>query len=192
MTTPTLPIRYEIRNTGVAASSSSMQAICSTVISEGGYNPRGVIRSVDTTITAKAMSTTLIPLLQIRLKSSHIRSTADIISTSIFSADVARFRWALILNPSVAGGVAAVWNSVTNSAIEYDLTATGTVSGGTQIASGYYFSSNQSANFNLPALENSLTIAADIAGTSDVLILACQTTTGAANLFGTLSWKEYN
>jgi len=47
MTTPTLPIRYEIRNTGISASSSNMTEICATVMSEGGYDPKGLEFSVD-------------------------------------------------------------------------------------------------------------------------------------------------
>ena len=37
ITTATLPIRYEIENTGTVASNSTLKQICSTVISEGGY-----------------------------------------------------------------------------------------------------------------------------------------------------------
>ena len=37
MKTPTLPVRYEIRNTAESASSSSIKEICSSVMSEGGY-----------------------------------------------------------------------------------------------------------------------------------------------------------
>lgn len=38
MTTANLPVRYEITNTGTAASSSTLKQICSSVISEGGVD----------------------------------------------------------------------------------------------------------------------------------------------------------
>ena len=38
ITTASLPIRYEITNTGVTTSVSTMKQVCSTVISEGGYD----------------------------------------------------------------------------------------------------------------------------------------------------------
>ena len=46
MTTACLPIRYEIRNTGVTTSNSRLKQICSTVVSEGGYALSGKQRSV--------------------------------------------------------------------------------------------------------------------------------------------------
>jgi len=42
MTTAILPIRYEIENTGAAASASTLTQICSSVISEGGYDRNGL------------------------------------------------------------------------------------------------------------------------------------------------------
>lgn len=42
MATPSLPIRYEISNTGVTASPTTMKEVCSTVSSEGGYLPPGL------------------------------------------------------------------------------------------------------------------------------------------------------
>ena len=37
ITTASLPLRYEIANTGITTSSSTLKQVCSTVISEGGY-----------------------------------------------------------------------------------------------------------------------------------------------------------
>ncbi len=41
MTTGNLPVRYEVRNTGNTTSDSSIKQICSTVISEGGFEEVG-------------------------------------------------------------------------------------------------------------------------------------------------------
>jgi hypothetical protein len=41
MTTATLPLRHEIKNTGITTSNSTLSQICSTVISEGGYQLYG-------------------------------------------------------------------------------------------------------------------------------------------------------
>jgi hypothetical protein len=51
MTTAILPIRYEIENTGATDGSRTMKQICSTVISEGGYEKK-VILQVARTATA--------------------------------------------------------------------------------------------------------------------------------------------
>jgi len=65
---PNLPVRCEIRNTG-AGTGGSMDQICSTVASEGGYIESGI----DFAITANNRSTatpsaTELPLVAIRLK----------------------------------------------------------------------------------------------------------------------------
>ncbi len=41
MTTGSLPCRYEIKNTAATASNSTLKQVCSSVISEGGYELRG-------------------------------------------------------------------------------------------------------------------------------------------------------
>jgi hypothetical protein len=46
ITTASLPLRYEIANTGITTSSSTLKQVCSTVISEGGYELRGLQQAV--------------------------------------------------------------------------------------------------------------------------------------------------
>ena len=76
MTTATLPIRYEITNTGATANASMMTQICSTVISEGGYNSFGTTQSAGTGTTQKRLSNsnTYYPIVSIRLNSSRLDS----------------------------------------------------------------------------------------------------------------------
>ena len=50
MTTASLPLRYEIKNTGVTTSNSTLKQICSTVISEGGYELYGSQQATQTPI----------------------------------------------------------------------------------------------------------------------------------------------
>jgi len=75
-----------------------------------------------------------------------------------------------------------------NSVAQYDITATGTVTNGTQISSGYISkSSDVLSNINV---NNLLSIAADIDGVSDVVALCCQTTTSTGTILASLSFKE--
>jgi len=188
MTTPTLPLRYEIRNTGVAATATTMSEICGTVLSEGGYDPKGLVRSADLGISDKAMSGTLRPLIQLRLNSSFIRGSIQPLSCSFFSSSNDSWHWALILNPTITGGTAASWSSVSDSIAQYDVAATGTVSGGTQIDSGYIPAQTRGL-YSL--FKSDLGVNADIDGVSDVLVLAAQTTDGTSgNLLGSITWKE--
>jgi len=67
MKTPTLPIRYEIVNTGVTASASTLEQICCAVSSEGGFTLPGTEWSKGNGLT-RVNVTTKRPIFAIRLK----------------------------------------------------------------------------------------------------------------------------
>ena len=86
MTTASLPLRYEIKNVGTTVSSSTLRQICSTVISEGGYQLAGLQQGVGTPITtpyALATAGTYYPLASLRLKSSPNRLDGVVIVTAL-------------------------------------------------------------------------------------------------------------
>jgi len=171
MSTPNLPVRYEISNDGSGAA-SSMEQICSTVISEGGFSNSGVVRSVDRAGTGLAIGTGVnAPILSIRLKSTHIGATAIPLSISTLNATTGSFRWQLILNPTIGGVDAASWQAVANSCAEYDVarTASNTVSGGTLLASGY---ASGDINTASKEIESAITLGSTIAGVRDEIVLA--------------------
>lgn len=194
MTTPNLPIRYSIENDGTAGV-SSLEHICSTVISEGGLQETGVIRSVDRGVAAitTANNTLVHPLLSIRLKDGYRDITVLPISLEIFTTDNVSYRWVLLLNPTVAGVDAVSWISLANSAIEYDVSRdnTNTLSGGVQIASGYGSSTNQSKATTVKAIDNALRVGENIAGDRDELVLGVQNLIAGTNDYlGSLEFRE--
>lgn len=68
---PSLPIRYEIRNTGVTASPTTLEEICATVTSEGGYTLPGLEFSASSQIMTRSVSdAALQPIFAIRLKTA--------------------------------------------------------------------------------------------------------------------------
>jgi hypothetical protein len=74
ITTASLPLRYEMTNTGATASASTLKQVCSTVISEGGYELRGAQLSAGNTITSPRTLTTagtFYPVVSIRLKTAR-------------------------------------------------------------------------------------------------------------------------
>ena len=86
MTTASLPLRYEIKNVGTTASSSTLRQICSTVISEGGYQLAGLQQGIGTPITTPYTLTTAgtyYPLVSLRLKSSPNRLDGVVIVTAL-------------------------------------------------------------------------------------------------------------
>jgi len=197
MQTPNLPVRWEVENTGVPPVAPLVESICCSVQSEGGLGPLSTIRSADRGITAKtAVTTTLVPLIAIRLKAANNRETVFPLNALATTTDSDDFRWSLLLNPTGLSGGA--WVPVPNSPVEYNITQVGTVSGGTQLASGYGVSGGPGASSSPPiaregGLEaNTLALASDYAGTSDIAVLAVQTLTApsSAAFYAAISWLE--
>ena len=128
MKTPSLPVRYEIINTGVSASATTLEQICCSVASEGGYDIPGVEFSVGNGVTKRAV-TARAPIFAVRLKSSFPagepnRRTARYLKIgAVASSSDAFVELAHIHSPS---SITATWSPVSaDSAVEYstDITA---------------------------------------------------------------------
>jgi hypothetical protein len=141
ITTASLPVRYEIKNTGTTSSNSTMKQVCSSVISEGGYELRGIQQAVGTAITApKALATagTFYPVVAIRLKTTALDAIVIPSAISILGLGDTTYNWQIRSGLTTTGGT---WESAgADSAVEYNLTGTG-ITGGRVLASGYIDSS---------------------------------------------------
>ena len=148
MTTGSLPLRYEIKNTGTTANSSLMKQVCSTVISEGGYELRGLQQAVGIPINApRTLGTagTFYPVIGLRLKSSPDRLDAIVILTalSIMPISTGNFNWQVRASGTTNGGS---WVSAgTDSAVEYNITGT-SYTDGRVLASGFFNSTYTGAS----------------------------------------------
>lgn len=187
---PNLPLRYEIRSTG---GSGTLNHICNSVISEGGLENNGIVRGVDRSNTDITTQTDndIYPVISIRLQSGKEMITVNPIDFSIMVDSTADFRWALYLNPTIAGTDAASWTALANSCIEYDVTRNNTnkLSGGTLIKSGYVESGG--ADQVQLEIDSPLHLGMSIDGTMDEFVLAVQVINGGAeDFYGALSWRE--
>ena len=148
ITTASLPLRCEIENTDTTTSASTLKQVCSTVISEGGYELRGLQQAVSIPVnTPRTLGTAGVfyPVVSIRLKTSPDRLDAIVILTalSIMAVSNGEYNWQVRASATTTGGT---WTSAgTNSAIEYNLTGTATT-GGRILASGFFNTSNQSSS----------------------------------------------
>lgn len=70
MRTPSLPLRLEVRNTGIPASATILKEICTSIASEGGYRLPGLEFSKSNDITPRTVTTTKTPVFAIRLKNN--------------------------------------------------------------------------------------------------------------------------
>jgi len=189
MTTATLPLRYELISTGPSA---SMRAICSTVMSEGGYSNRSFTRAIGTALTGKDLSNTVYrPLVCLRMKSTALDSIVVPTAFDVYGLQLAAFSYRIILNPTLTD---ANWTSAgTDSTVEYDISATA-LSGGKVITQGIFVGSNKggSAQVTSNEIDFSQQLGRTIAGVSDIWCLAAIATTNNDDAVGIVNWQEHN
>jgi len=189
MTTATLPVRYEL--TVVEEGTASMQAICSTVISEGGYVNRSLPRAVGTSLTGRNLSHTVYrPLVCIRLKSTNLDAVVVPTKFEVYGLQQAAFVYQVILNPTLTNDS---WTSAgTDSSVEYDISATA-LAGGTVIDQGIFVGSNKggSANVSSTEVDFAQQLGRTLAGVSDIWCLAAIATTNNDDAVGVVSWQEH-
>jgi hypothetical protein len=187
MTTATLPIRYEITNTGGTTGASQMTQICSTVISEGGYNSFGTTQTAGTGTTQKRLSNanTYYPIVSIRLAPTRLDSIVFPRQIDVLSPSVNYYRWTLLQNATLTG---ATWAGTSpTGTVQYDLAATA-VSGGTEIQTGYA-SARELTQLSATDFFQ-FQLGRTLAGVSDVVTLALAATANNADVLAELGWQE--
>lgn len=196
ITTGSLPLRYEIENTGATASNSKLKQVCSTVISEGGYELRGAQQAIEIPIGTPydlTTASTYYPIISIRLKSTPNRLDAIVILTALSLLAItnnANYNWKVVATGTTTGGT---WTSAgADSAVEYNLTGT-SFAGGRVLASGFLNGSNQGSTpvdilkealFAFQLERNSFT------STPSELTLTATADTNGADIYASLDWEE--
>jgi hypothetical protein len=193
ITTASLPLRYEITNTGVTANSSTLKQVCSTVISEGGYELRGAQQAVGTPITAPkslAVAGTYYPIVSIKLRAGYEDAVVILTALSIMGVATGIYNWKVVASGTTSGGA---WVPAgVNSAVEYNITGT-SFAGGRTLASGFLTSSTQSS-VNLDILKEALfsfQLERDsFTGTSYEISLIVAASTNTELIYSSMDWEE--
>jgi hypothetical protein len=194
MTTATLPLRCEITNTGATASPSLMRQICSSVISEGGFqlsgsgNPRAASHVIGSPIRLPN-DQSFKPVMAIRLKSTMLDAIVVPINYSIVPVSQSIFQYRVYKRAITSGGI---WvDSAADSAVQYNLAPTSLVSG--DIAEQSFInSSNQSSSaptqesfgFEYQLERDSFT------GTVYEYVIMMATTGTNQDVYVSLEWQE--
>lgn len=196
ITTASLPLRYEIENTAATTGASTLKQICSTVISEGGYQLKGIQQSAGTSITSArtfAVAGTYYPIVGIRLKSTRL--DAIVVSTAVSLLGLGNgknYQWRILNGATISGGL---WvDAGADSAVQYNLTGT-SATGGRILASGFVNSSNQgspSINILKEALFANQLERNGLTGTALELVIemAVATTSGGEGAYASIDWEE--
>ena len=192
MTTATLPVRFEIENTGDTDSPSTLKQICVSVISNGGYDRRTIPHIADRT-TPLSIGTTPVPLVSLRMASG--RTDSVIIPSNIAALPTSSdsFIVRLYKNATITGGT-WVPNSSANAQVNFTATA---MTGGTIVGEYFVAGTNQAtANLDIQNIANfqmqlGRTNASTPGGAvSDTLTLAARTVSGNGSMIGSLSYYD--
>jgi hypothetical protein len=185
MQTAILPLRHEIFTTGTTSSAATLQQICSTVQSEGGYEQTSqqyIARNTSAvTLTAAA---TFYPLLSIRLNSSYLGAVVIPAGFNFLPIGTANYEVVLVKNATLTG---ATWGStLAGGQVDVDTGASGTaitLTADSIVQLAYATSTNQAnVSLEVPTGYNfDLQIGVSLAGTSDTYTLAARTISGASN-----------
>jgi len=193
MTTAILPIRYEITNTGTTDSVSSMKQICSTVLSEGGYEEYsyGNVARRNTLLTNIGL--TFKPIVSIRMPTGRTDCVILPSRVQVLPITSQSYEVQLVKNATLTGASFTTMPSTNN--VEYDVTATA-VSGGRVVQTDYVSASGSGGLQPLvdPAGYNwGLQLGASIDGVSDVYTVQIKTIssgTPTGDCVGSLSFWD--
>lgn len=194
MGTACLPVRVEIENTADTSNTSNLRIVCTTVISEGGYELRGRPRTIGHSANSGydlASADTWYPVAAIRLKSE--REDAIVIPKDIHmgaaSASGSVVRYKIVVGANVSGGL---WQSAgSDSSVQYNLNAASFLAG-TDYVSGYLTITNQASTpislgdsvFKYQLERNSF------AKTNTVFLIAAQTSKAGDDVYAAIDWEE--
>ena len=190
MTTAILPVRYEITNTGTTASSSAMKQICSSVMSEGGYEAvsQEYVARMTAATTGTFLTTTFKPLVSIRLASTALGSVIlpynlNFLPTTSDNYELALFENATLTTPT--------WTAISNnSKVEQDIAST-SMTGGSLVYSE--FTTGKSGRVPLATGSGynwDLQLGCSLTNVSDIYTLAARTLTSTGGGIGALSFYD--
>ena len=194
MRTASLPIRYEIENTDATASSSTMKQICSSIISEGGFDKVAQEKFARRTAVKGSIGTTFLPLVSFRLKSARLDSVvipSTVNFMGIAATGTSDYEVVLVRNGTLGGSPS--WNTSDFENVEYDVAATSiTIPAGSIVKQFFATSTNQAQTqvSDTGEYNKDLQLGRTLAGVSDVYTLCCRTLSGTNSAIGGLGFYD--
>lgn len=198
-TTASLPVRYEITNTGVQGVTHTFRQGCSSVITnDGNQEEPAEFFSVNNALTAVAV-TTRRAILSIRPKatvgpSSKVNRIPIELEEFTIRVGTNDCLYEIVYNPVFTG--TPTWSDPTSqSGVEYSVhgdAAVGAFTGGITMQSGYAISGSGAARATFSGnTQSKLPIALDMNGANPIAVsLVVTAVTGTSNVEGSLSYKE--
>jgi hypothetical protein len=188
MTTAILPIRYEITSTSAVA--ATLKQICSSVMSEGGYNAQSANYTASRSTERSTFSTTFIPLVSIRLATGRSGAVVLVTKGQAFPTVTQNYEVVILKNATLTG---ASWATTVSTNVQFDQTATA-LTGGVVVDQEYVSSTsqNRSAARVDVGYNWDLQLGSTIAGVSDIYTLVIRTldATPSGDAWGAISFYD--
>jgi len=184
MTTPRLPVRYEVENTDTSTALDDFRMICTSVITEGLPATDPFPRSINNGIVGVTTSTTEDPIISLRLKAAFAnKANLRIKDLSTVTTARADHLFRLYVNATLTG---ASWADADGIA-QRDVAASA-VSGGTLLASFYSSQLNQIVIDSLS--NNQFVLGSELDGTTDIFTITAQAFTGTDVAYAAIDYEE--
>lgn len=196
MSTPNLPLRYQMITTA-SSPASELRTMCASVISEGLSGDAGILRykSTEGTHLDANVENTIYALIGIRLKGAYLGTTLELAMASVKVQTASdEVEWLLILDPTIAGS--PTWVDLSNSAVQTFAGATAnTITGGTVLIGGFIETGTGSsgvASASQSTESNELIPGSFIDGTPQTVVLCIRPVNGSTSVDveGSLNWIE--
>jgi hypothetical protein len=201
MSSPNLPVRCEILNTGATAGAFFDQ-ICSTVLSEGGYVEAGIDWAVTNPTLKTVTAGATLPIIAIRLKTAFKTYANRMIvrmgNLNMFS-DGESIKWRLLKLPDSTYLNDTNWVDVDDdSGVQYNVDAT-TWTDGDEMDSGWVGASTQgsqkaggapAANIPSAAKKNYIVQNYDSTDSEIYLIVATNLGSQSTQVGAAIQWRE--
>lgn len=177
MTTANLPVRYQI-----LGARGTLKQVCSTVISEGGYEPALPISVIHRDVVTVTDANVITPLISLRLRSDRLGAIVNIKQLDILVTSKDSGTWYLLLNPVIN---TPSWQ--TSNLIEYDISSSNISSIGKTLNSGFY---SGSANIPFDIQQDAVRIGLTDINKSDVITLAVSSFSVNSTMVSKIGWNE--
>ena len=195
MTTAILPVRYEITST-TSAVAATLTQICSSVVSEGGFEATSIEHVARRTTVFNTINTAanFLPIVSIRLASSALGAVVIPNQIQFQPTTLQNYEIALIKNPVLTG---ATWAATvpSDSNVEYDVAATAIATAGTIVQTAYIASSGgggQSSTAIPTGFNWDTQLGVSLTSVSDIYTLGVRTVSGATTGDGVGSISFYD
>ena len=193
---PNLPIRYEMSTHKNTTTGSLMTQICSTVISEGGFDNTGKRVVITSNNGATIGASQYDAVLFIRYNSSTSKGAQIVpeqLDLLIKPGNSSTFagRWELLVNPTVTNAV--TYNNASGSVVtQVGVVAAGNIitNPGTIIATGYFAGTSANSVAEMVTIDPYYGLGRKIDGTSDVLAIGIKTIDNTYTVYPSLIVRE--